>query len=347
MRRILLPLTASLVISACATTRVDRRPDCDDALRRADGSCKVAASAKAAASVTSSASAAAASSVATVPSTATKTGQPRPPLVARADRPSIVSSAKDEITLMREIVTIEQELTKTSISTRRYAELTRGLAKDYFELERLKEREAIRLTTEIGEAQTAGKPTLELKNKRTKTSRSRDKAQERVVVLDRYLLDRVPGFANGDEVTYDLAYEYESFRVIDPADKDELKREREMHGKAVETYLKLANSYPTSPYVAPAYLALGEIYFDEAAAGRADWAIPLASFDRVVNTSSPPANRSWAYAQYKKGFAYWNLGQKSDAIAALKAARDAAKRHSDQVSGTEIVADAQAAIDEI
>ncbi len=99
--------------------------------------------------------------------------------------------------------------------------------------------------------------------------------------------------------------------------------------------------------VAPAYLAYGDIYFDEATAGRADWAVPLDAFDRVVNTGSPPANRLWAYAQYKKGFAYWNLGQRSDAIAALKAARAAAKQHSDQVSGEEIVADARAAIDEI
>jgi hypothetical protein len=244
----------------------------------------------------------------------------------KAERPSPTMSNKIETALMQEIVLSEQQLAKTKVSDPKHVTLSRRLAESYYELERMKEGEALQLTTDIVLAEKAKKPTDEMKKKRDKANMLRDKSQERVVTLYRYIVDKHTDYAKNDEVLYYLAYEYESQKATDPNDKAQLKRERESKEKALATYLELVKKYPQSKYVSAAYIAFGDLYFEEALNGRAEWTIPLEAYDRVIKAGEPPENKQWMYAQYKKGFAYWNLGQYKDAVTSFKSAIDKAQK---------------------
>lgn len=244
----------------------------------------------------------------------------------KAERPSPQLSNKIETALMQEIVLSEQQLGKTKLSDPKHVTLSRRLAESYYELERMKEAEALSLTTEILTAEKAKKPVDDLKKKRDKANMLRDKLQERVVVLYRQIVDKHTDYPKNDEVLYYLAYEYESQKATDPNDKAQLKRERESKEKALATYLELVKKYPQSKYVSAAYIAFGDLYFEEALNGRAEWTIPLEAYDRVIKAGPPPENKQYMYAMYKKGFAYWNLGQYKDAVTSFKGAIDMAQK---------------------
>ncbi len=256
-----------------------------------------------------------------------KTTLDKPKDDLKAERPSPQLSNKIETALMQEIVLSEEQLKKTRVSDPKHVTLSRRLAESYYELERMKENEALQLTTDIGLAERNKRPTDDLRKKRDRANFLRDKSQERVVTLYRYIVDKHPDYPKNDEVLYYLAFEYESEKATDPNDKAQLKRERESKENALKTYLELVKKYPQSKYVSAAYIAFGDLYFDEALNGRAEWTIPLEAYDRVIKAGPPPENKQWMYAQYKKGFAYWNLGQYKDAVTAFKSAIDMAQKY--------------------
>jgi len=76
--------------------------------------------------------------------------------------------------------------------------------------------------------------------------------------------------------------------------------------KAAIYYSQLVNQYPESPLVPDSYLALGEIHF-----GKTQFERALTFFDNVTNFKT---SRAYWYAEYKKGWAYYNLKNNTKAI---------------------------------
>jgi len=229
-------------------------------------------------------------------------------------------SHKLETILMTEIVALEQQLAKTKINNPNHVTFARRLAESYYELEHIKQDEALGLTTRILEGEKKKENVVALRAQRTKAEALRDKSRARVIELYRLIVDQHGTYAKLDEVLYYLAYEYEQQKASDPHDKAQLKYERESKEKALATYLELIKTRPKSKFVAAAYVAYGDLYFEDALDGKIDWKIPLEAYDRVIQSGDPPDNKQWGYAQYKKGFIFWNLGQYKDAVAAFKKA---------------------------
>lgn len=95
-----------------------------------------------------------------------------------------------------------------------------------------------------------------------------------------------------DEVLYYLAYEYEQASQLDQARK---------------IYLELIQGWPKSKYIPNAYLAFGELFFNEAQGDPSKWALAEQSYSEVIKYP-PPDNKVWGYAHYKLGYVAWNKG---------------------------------------
>jgi TolA-binding protein len=105
-----------------------------------------------------------------------------------------------------------------------------------------------------------------------------------------------------DEVLYYLAYEYEQANQLDPARK---------------VYLELIQNWPQSKFIPNAYLAFGELFFNEAQGDPSKWAFAEQSYSEVIKYP-PPENKVWGYAHYKLGYVYWNKGDFARAMSEFK-----------------------------
>ncbi len=105
-----------------------------------------------------------------------------------------------------------------------------------------------------------------------------------------------------DEVYYYLAYEYE--QAGDTAN-------------ARRVYLDLITKTPNSKYISNAYLAFGELFFNEAMSDPAKWEPAKQAYQKVI-TKPPPENKVYGYAWYKLAYVFWNQGDLPHALDAFK-----------------------------
>ncbi len=108
----------------------------------------------------------------------------------------------------------------------------------------------------------------------------------------------------GDELLYYLAYEHEQEKKPDQARK---------------VYLELVQGWPASRYVPSAYLAFGELFFEEAQGDPTRWSLAEQSYKEVIKYPAPE-NKVLGYARYKLAYVYWNKGDFAQAISELKKA---------------------------
>lgn len=263
------------------------------------------------------------------------------PVEITIDRPAPQIQKKLETSLMTEIVALEQQLAKTKVTSDKHVTIARRLAESYYELERLKQNEALDLQTKIVMKEKSKQSAATERTAQTKAIGLRDKSQKRVTELYQMIIDKHDDYAKLDEVMYYLAYEYEQQKATDPNDKAQIKAERESKEKALSTYLMLIKKRPKSKFVSAAYIAYGDLYFEDALNGKIDWKIPLEAYDRVIQSGDPPDNKQWGYAQYKKGFIYWNLGQYKDAVTAFKKAIEFGTKFSDLPKAPQIADEAR------
>ena len=106
----------------------------------------------------------------------------------------------------------------------------------------------------------------------------------------------------GDEVLYYLAYEYEQAKDFDNARK---------------VYFELTDNWKTSKYRPNAYLAFGELFFQEAQSDPSKWGFAQQSYEEVIKVP-PPDNKVYGYALYKLGYVHWNLGEYEKAVDSFK-----------------------------
>ena len=92
---------------------------------------------------------------------------------------------------------------------------------------------------------------------------------------------------------YYLAYEYEQAEDLQNARK---------------VYFELIEKAPKSPYIPNAYLAFGELFFQEAQGDPTKWDLSAAAYKEVIKYP-PPDNKVYGYARYKLGYVYWNKGE--------------------------------------
>ena len=111
-----------------------------------------------------------------------------------------------------------------------------------------------------------------------------------------------PNYPQLDEVLYYLAYEYEQGNDNDNARK---------------TYFTLIQSRPNSKYIPNAYLAFGELFFNEAQGDPSKWGVAQQAYQKVIGFP-PPDNKVYGYAWYKLAYVFWNSGDFAAALSAFK-----------------------------
>ncbi|GAC1536771.1 MAG: hypothetical protein NVS3B10_00880 [Polyangiales bacterium] len=263
------------------------------------------------------------------------------PMNIEIPRPSPEISGKIKTALMTEIVALEAQMKKIKPTSEKHVLISRRLAESYYELERLEQSDVLDLQTKIALGKKKGANTASMESDQAKAMKLRDQSQGRVVDIYRLIVDKHDDYARLDEVLYYLAYEYEQRKATDPNDKAQVKMERENKEKALATYLELIKKRPKSKFVSAAYIAYGDLYFEDALNGKIDWKIPLEAYDRVIASGEPPDNKQWGYAQYKKGFIYWNLGQYKDAVTSFKKAIEFGVKFSDLPKAPQIAEEAR------
>jgi len=123
-----------------------------------------------------------------------------------------------------------------------------------------------------------------------------------------------------DEVLYYLAYEHEQANDLE---------------KARKVYLKLIQSWPQSRFIANAYLAFGELFFNEAAGDPSKWALAEQSYNEVIKYP-PPDNKVWGYAHYKLAYVAWNKGDFQKAISEFKKTIDFGQQYTSLPNAKEL-----------
>ena len=197
--------------------------------------------------------------------------------------------------LFHEISSTEDLYKETPKGTNEHQQLILRLAEAYAELEQAAVRERITKDIQIqdlkrkkGSEATISKLRQEITKAKAVEKTARGKAIGYYARMSKWYSK----YSKIDEVLYYLAYEYEQ--------AGDMK-------KARDTYQQLVKVAPTSEYVPAAYLAFGELFFQEATADPGKWAFAESFYKKVLEYPAPK-NKFWGYAAYKLGYVYWNQG---------------------------------------
>jgi tetratricopeptide (TPR) repeat protein len=212
--------------------------------------------------------------------------------------------ARGRALLITEISGLERLYKRTPRRSPDRAQLVRRLAEGYVELESAALRDKIKADIDSEDAKNAKQ-----KNKYDQAKRESNAAQQIVVksrenAIKYYtrMKKDYPDYSKIDEILYYLAYEYEQAKDLE---------------RARNVYLELIEKAPNSPYVPNAYLAFGELFFNEAMGDPSKWALAASAYKEVVKYK-PPQNKVYGYALYKLGYVYWNSGEYAEAIQQFK-----------------------------
>jgi hypothetical protein len=181
--------------------------------------------------------------------------------------------------------------------------LARRLAEDYVELESAAFREKTQAEVDrdslkktnpgaAGQKQTAANQAGVILN------RARTQAEKYYTLIK----TDYPNYPQLDEVLYYLAYEYEQ------ANQNDLAR---------QAYYTLIQTRPNSKYIPNAYLAFGELFFNEAQGDPSKWDTAAQAYMQVIKYP-PPENKVYGYAWYKLAYVFWNEGDFPKALNAFK-----------------------------
>ena len=218
--------------------------------------------------------------------------------------------------LITEIQQLESLYKSTDLRSKDRPMLLRRMAEDYVELENAAFRE--KTEAEIkrdnfkgSNPREAGKQQAIANSRKTTMERSRKAAinDYSLLVTDysgqpstNFASNPPPAYPLLDEVYYYLAYEYE--QAGDTAN-------------ARRVYLDLITKTPNSKYIPNAYLAFGELFFNEAMGDPTKWEPAKQAYMKVI-AKPPPDNKVYGYAWYKLAYVFWNQGDLPHALDAFK-----------------------------
>lgn len=218
--------------------------------------------------------------------------------------------------LVTEIQGLESLFASTPKNAPDRPKLMRRLAEGYVELESAAFRDKTENQIKADEAKRKNpKATAGFKNEAAKADKILVAARQAAIKYYTLLKSQYPKWCQStnasdpakstgctDEVLYYLAYEYEQAQQLDQARK---------------VYFELIQNWPQSKYIPNAYLAFGELFFNEAQGDPSKWALAEKSYLEVTKYPAPD-NKVWGYAHYKLGYVYWNQGDFARAISEFK-----------------------------
>jgi len=228
--------------------------------------------------------------------------------------------------LVTEIQQLESLLKSTDARSKDRTVLLRRLAEDYVELENAAfrektEAEVKRDNFKKSNPREAGRQQAIANSRKQTMDRSRKAAINYYTVLvtdysgqpsPTFPSNPPPAYQLLDEVYYYLAYEYE--QASDTAN-------------ARRVYLDLITKTPNSKYIPNAYLAFGELFFNEAMGDPTKWDPAKQAYIKVI-AKPPPENKVYGYAWYKLAYVFWNQGDLPHALDAFKKTIDFGTQYS-------------------
>ncbi len=229
---------------------------------------------------------------------------------AQRDERSSRLKPKVRALLMTEISNVTRLERSTSYKDKDKPQLMRRLAEGYVELEASAFRDKVENEVKAQtyrkknpKAAAKAKKKAQIAAKIIKTSRKNAikyyrKLKKKFPKWCQYPKNKAGKRGCMDEVLYYLAYEYEQ--------SGDLERARKV-------YLELTEKWKKSRFVPNAYLAFGELFFNEAQGNPAKWPV-AGNFYREVLKYDPPENKLWGYATYKLGYVFWNQGMYKESI---------------------------------
>ena len=211
--------------------------------------------------------------------------------------------ARQRALLVTEIQGIERLFETTKKNSPDRVQLARRLAESYVELEAAAfrdktEAEIKRDGFKKTNPQAAGQQQTQANQADAVMKAARKKAIENYTLV----VNDYPNYPALDEVLYYLAYEYEQ--------ASDLKNARSV-------YYDLIKKRPDSKYIPNAYLAFGELFFNEAQGDPSKWALAGQAYSEVIKYP-PPNNKVYGYAWYKLAYVFWNTGELDKALNAFK-----------------------------
>jgi len=234
-----------------------------------------------------------------------KTGPPPPPPVPddERDRRNAQKKLRSLSLLIQETNGLEGLLRRTAKTSPDHLGLAKRLADDYAEIEAVSRGQKDRAERDVARF---GKKDPARANRaradRTRFDKTLRAARKNAIQKYERIVGDHGSYAKLDEILYYLAYEYEQAGDL---------------GRARKTYLSLIEKAPTSPWVPRAYLAFGELFYQEAMGDPSKWALAEQAY-REASKAPPPGNTVYGIARYKLGYVHWNQGDLPSALSELK-----------------------------
>lgn len=222
---------------------------------------------------------------------------------AQRDERSARLQPKVRALLVTEIQGLERLFGSTSKKSPDRVQLARRLAENYVELEAAAFRDKTESGIKADEAKKK-KPADVAKFQQDASNANKVMLTARKKAIEFYTLIKndYPTYSHLDEVLYYLAYEYEQGNDYTNARK---------------VYYELIQNVPQSKYIPNAYLAFGELFFNEAQGDPSKWDLAAASYREVVKYPAPD-NKVFGYAHYKLAYVHWNKGEFARALDEFK-----------------------------
>ncbi|MEO7034478.1 MAG: tetratricopeptide repeat protein, partial [Polyangiaceae bacterium] len=210
--------------------------------------------------------------------------------------------ARSRALLITEIQGLERLYRSTPKKSPDRPQLTRRLAEGYVELESAAQRDKIAADIASQDAKKKGQSTTKFRSDGIAAQKILAAARKNAINYYVLMKTDYPDYSKIDEVLYYLAYEYEQ--------GGDLKNAR-------ATYFELIQKAPKSAYIPNAYLAFGELFFQEAQGDPSKWELSAAAYKEVIKYP-PPTNKVYGYARYKLGYVFWNKGEYANALNEFK-----------------------------
>ena len=199
--------------------------------------------------------------------------------------------ARARTLLITEITGLERLYASTRKKSADRPQLVRRLAEGYVELESAANHDKLQGEIDADDAKKAKNKSKydKSRNEAAKAKKILDSARRNAIKFYNVMKKDYPNYSKLDEVLYYLAYEYEQSGDLDNARK---------------VYFELIQKAPKSKYIPNAYLAFGELFFQEAMADPNKWALSGEAYKQVLKYPLPDNKVKWGYAHYKLGYEF-------------------------------------------
>lgn len=223
--------------------------------------------------------------------------------------------------LVTEISGLESLFASTAKNSPDRVDLSRRLAEDYVELETAAFKEKTQAEIDRDNAkksnpQLASQKQAQANQANQFMTRARTQAEKYYGLIK----SDYPNYSKLDEVLYYLAYEYEQSND---------------NAHARQVYLELIKTRPQSKYIPNAYLAFGELFFNEAQGDPSKFDLAAQAYQEVIKYP-PQTNKVYGYAWYKLGYVKWNQGDFTAALNAFKKTIDWGTAYRDQPGASKL-----------